>query len=104
MKKSELFLTFLKVPVDYAMIFLAGLTAYFIRFESSFTSIRPVVFELSLNDFLRMDFTMALSWLVIFALAGLYKIETRPLGEVVSRVFMATGTGTLGIIVTIFFQ
>ncbi len=104
MKKSELFLTFLKVPLDYAMIFLAGLTAYYIRFRSPFTQLRPIVFDLQFSDFIRLDVIMALLWVVIFAFAGLYRIEKKSLSEITSRVFLATATSTLALIVTIFFQ
>ena len=44
MKKLELTFTAILVPLDYLALLLAGSLAYFLRFESFVTEIRPVVF------------------------------------------------------------
>jgi len=54
MKRSELFFTFLFVPLDFIMIVLAGLTAYFIRFSAFTTGLRPAIFNLPLERYLQI--------------------------------------------------
>ena len=79
MKKSELFFTTILVPIDFLMLFLAGLAAYFIRTHSLVTQYRPVLFYLNLpfNKYLGFVLFVSLYFIIVFALVGLYKIKTR---------------------------
>ncbi|MBI4993201.1 MAG: hypothetical protein HZC26_03660, partial [Candidatus Magasanikbacteria bacterium] len=52
MKRSEIFLMIFKVPVDFLMLILAGISAYYLRFAELFVGLRPVVFDLSLPKYL----------------------------------------------------
>jgi exopolysaccharide biosynthesis polyprenyl glycosylphosphotransferase len=103
MKKSELFFTFLLVPLDFTMIILAGLSAYYIRFAQFTTGIRPVIFNLPLGGYFKILIIIAMSWLVIFAFAGLYNIkDARRLAKEVYRVVLACSTGLMLIVILIF--
>jgi hypothetical protein len=66
MKRSELFFSFLLVPLDYAMIVLAGLAAYYLRFSDFFKDLRPVVFELPFDSYVKALLPLALLWLLVF--------------------------------------
>ena len=59
-KNSEIFFSAILVPLDYLMIMLAGLTAYFLRFQSSITEIRPVIYNLPFPKFISW---LALGWI-----------------------------------------
>ncbi len=50
MKKSELVFNVLQLPVDFLMIVIAGLTAYFLRFHPGLVGFHPVIFNLSLEQ------------------------------------------------------
>ncbi|MBD3248382.1 hypothetical protein GF382_03800, partial [Candidatus Falkowbacteria bacterium] len=76
MKRSELFLSFILVPIDFIMIVLAGMTAYHIRFSDFTRDIRPVIFELPFSYYFNSLLIIATLWLVIFAFSGLYNIKT----------------------------
>lgn len=105
MKRSELFFSFLLVPLDFIMIVLAGVSAYYIRFASFATEIRPVIFTLPLLGFVKILALIALAWLVIFALAGLYKIRgNKNLVEEIYRIVQACSTGLMLVVVLIFFS
>jgi exopolysaccharide biosynthesis polyprenyl glycosylphosphotransferase len=104
MKKSELFFSFLLVPLDFIMIILAGATAYYIRFARFTTEIRPVVFNLPFNDYLKILLFIALAWLIIFALAGLYAIKPKRLAKEVYQIILACSTGLMLIVVLIFLR
>jgi len=103
MKKSELFFSFLLVPLDFLMIILAGITAYHIRFAEIAAEIRPIIFSLPFSEYLQVLFLIALAWLVIFAIAGLYSI--RGAGGMLkefNKVILACSTGFVLIVVLIF--
>lgn len=105
MKKSELFFSFLLVPIDFLMIVLAGITAYYLRFTEFFQGIRPVVFEFEFAPYLEAVFLIALLWLFIFAFSGLYAIRTaRKLINETYRVVLACSTGLTAVVILIFFQ
>jgi exopolysaccharide biosynthesis polyprenyl glycosylphosphotransferase len=103
MKRSELFFSFLLVPLDYAMIVLAGITAYFLRYSDLFKNLRPVIFNLKFESYLNVVLLVGIFWLVIFALAGLYNIKgARRLINEIYRVVLACSTGLMLIVVLIF--
>lgn len=103
MKQSELFFSFLLVPLDFLMIILAGTSAYYLRFASVAAEIRPVIFSLPFGDYFQILLLIALAWLVIFALAGLYSIKgSRRLTAEVYRVILACSTGLMLIVIMIF--
>lgn len=85
------------------MIMLAGTSAYYLRFTSVATEIRPVIFSLPFGDYFQILLLIALAWLIIFALAGLYSIKgSRRLTAEVYRVILACSTGLMLIVIMIF--
>ena len=105
MKRSELFFTALKVPVDFIILFLAGLSAYYLRFSELVSEIKPVVYQLDLIKFTGVVCLAALIWLVFFALAGLYKIGGQPkVVDELGKIFIACTAGLVTIIVLFFFE
>lgn len=104
MKKFELVFSGILVPVDFLMIILATLVAYFLRFES-FRQIRPVIYEIPFREYLNIVLPVSLVCLVIFAMAGLYSMKgTRRLIEELVKIFLACSTAVMIVIVLIFFK
>jgi len=86
------------------MLFLAGFSAYLLRFTPWATDIKSVQFDLSLIEFSSIVSWVALGWLVIFALAGLYRPDpSRKLGADLNRVVFACSTGLAVVAVYIMF-
>jgi exopolysaccharide biosynthesis polyprenyl glycosylphosphotransferase len=105
MKRSELFFSFLLVPLDYLAIIAAGITAYFLRYSDFFRNLRPVIFNLNFEQYLNIILLLAVFWLIIFALAGLYAIQSaRKLVKEVYRIILACSTGLMLIVVLIFMR
>lgn len=104
MKRFELILTALLVPLDYVMLLLAAALAYYLRF-TAIADVRPVLYELPFGDYLRWAALAGLAWLVAFALAGLYsrRAARRPADEV-AKIFVGCSTGALAIVLLVFFQ
>lgn len=104
MKRFELTFTFLQLPVDYLMLCLAALSAYTLRFHPTVTAIRPVLFNLSFERYTTAMLLVALGWIVIFALSGLYSTNpNRKFARQVTRIITACSTGFAGITIYVFF-
>ncbi len=105
MKKTELTYAVLSVVMDFLMIVLAALAAYFIRFETQFTDIRPVIYAIPFGQFMRVVLMIAFFWLCIFATTGLYNLrERRKYYQEISKIVLGCSTGILLVILIIFFR
>ncbi len=94
MKRSEISLMVFQVPVDFLMMMLAALTAFSLRFLPSVLEIRPVIFELVLLDYARLAAVVALGWMLLFAILGLYiPDQNRKLGEEIVRIMIGCSAG-----------
>lgn len=94
MKRSELLFTAAKPPLDYLSLILAALVAYFIRYLPSVQRIRPVIFDLPFKEYFGIAGAIAMLWLIIFALAGLYTIGgIKKIWEELGRIFVACSAG-----------
>lgn len=104
MKKSELAFTAILVPLDFLFVFLAAVTARALRY-GYFAGVRPVVFQISLADYLLFSAIVSGIFVVWFALAGLYAVSgPRRIKLEVSRIFLASSTAVMAVIVLIFFK
>lgn len=84
----------LQVPVDFFLLLLAGMSAYYLRFTDWAISLRPVVFHLTMAEFFDISVLAASLWIVIFAFAGLYSIDpNKKFTHDLNRVFLACSTG-----------
>jgi len=104
MKKFELTLSFLQLPLDFILLVLAGFTAYQLRFTDLMTSIRPVFFSLTWEEYWPLVMIVALLWVIIFAFAGLYHTNpNRKLLKDLRRLIFASTTGFGAITIYVFF-
>ncbi|MFA5109229.1 MAG: sugar transferase [Patescibacteria group bacterium] len=105
MKKSESFFSVLFVPVDFILVVLAGISAYYLRFSEWSASIRPVIFNLPFPQYFKSVLIIAVLWIMIFIIAGLYQIRSaRQLAQELRKIFFACSTGLAVVAVMIFFQ
>jgi exopolysaccharide biosynthesis polyprenyl glycosylphosphotransferase len=105
MKRSELIFSSLLVPLDFIMIILAGISAYYIRYADFFQKLRPVIFNLNFPLFLNLVLIISFLWIIIFAFAGLYSIKSaRKLVKEIYRVVLACSTGFVLIVISIFIR
>lgn len=98
-------MTTISLPLDFLMLLLAGMAAYSLRFQTFFTKIKPVIFNLPFERYLPIMLSVAAGWIVLFALAGLYSVKpTRRLTSELSRVVFACSTGLAAITIYLFFR
>ncbi len=103
MKRTELVLTFLQVPLDYCLLLLAGLTAYALRYTDTVTAIRPILFGLPFDKYFTTLSLVAIGWTLIFAFSGLYRFNpNRKLARDLTKIIMACSTGFAAIAIYLF--
>jgi len=103
MKKSELVFNVLQLPVDFLMIIIAGLTAYFLRFHPDLVGLRPVIFNLSLEQYFGLVVFIAPIFIVSFALIGLYSFHTvRHFWREIPQIIIGVSAGFMLIILAAF--
>lgn len=84
----------LQVPIDFLMIICAAITAYGLRFLPAVAAIRPVMFQLPVADYTRLASIVALGWVILFAILGLYVPDpNRKLGAEIVRIMMGSSAG-----------
>ena len=74
MKRSELGFTFLKIPVDLAMVVLSFVLAYYFR---TFFDFVPITYVEPLQSYLRFIVMTLPIWLISFIFAGLYGLRSK---------------------------
>lgn len=105
MKRSQLYLATLALPVDYVLLVAAGLLAYELRFVGFVQDALPVLFDISFQDYLSNVLLTAVAWVVLFALSGLYTLKFQlKFSQEIGRVFLGCTAGLALIIVLFFFN
>jgi len=105
MKKSRLIFSVLLVPVDFVMLFFAGLTTYLLR-TKILNVFRPVLFEFNLpiERYLLLVLGMSTVFLIVYAISGLYSLQPRRIFEEFLRILVASSAGIMVVIVYIFLR
>ena len=100
-KRSELLFSLILVPIDYLMMIAGFVMAYFVRVGED----RPLAFPIGGRAYLGLMLTILPIWILIFALMGLYSMESNRgrLREIV-RIGAASLAGTMVIIMLDFFN
>ncbi len=105
MRKIQSYFSVALIPIDYIVLVLAGVSAYYFRFSTWASSRWPIIFDLPLADYFKSVLFIAFLWLVIFAIAGLYQIKsTRKLAQEIRRIFIASSAGLSLVAIIIFLQ
>ncbi len=106
MKKSSLFFTVILVPLDFAMLFLAAVSAYFLRTSDFVSQLRPVLFfeNLPFEKYIMLVIVVIPFWIFLFALLGLYKVNRKNILEEFFQIIAAASLAMMAVIIYIFLQ
>lgn len=103
MKRSELLFNLISIVVDFAMILLSGIGAFYLRFKLE--EFRPIIYDLSLFDYLQILFLIGPVIILLLAMAGLYNLKgTRRFSSELTKIFLAVSSGLLAVVVLFFFN
>lgn len=104
MKRADLAFASLLVPLDYFALIAAAMAAYSLRFTSIFTSIKPVLFGLTFEQYLGAILPLALVTMLMFAISGLYVIHPKRIASEITRVIAGVSTSIAVILAVAFFS
>ena len=106
MKKADLYFNVLRLPVDAAMIVVAGTVTYVLR-TNILDQFRPVLFQfnLPLGRYLTFVAIVGILFIIAYAVAGLYSLKVRMnVAEEISKVALASSATVMLVIVYIFLR
>ncbi len=105
MKRSELIFNALLVPIDFLMIVSAGILAYFLRFSAELAAFRPIVFDLSFDEYMKIVLAISPVFITSFAFTGLYSMKSvRKFWKEISQIMVGVSAGFMFIIFIAFMQ
>lgn len=106
MKKSELIFTAIRVPLDYIMLIISGILAYFIRSSAGAKEIRPILFDLPFSKYLFLVSISAFFCIIIFSFSGLYSSDQQSNTKIkdLSQVFYAMSIAAMALFTVLFFR
>lgn len=105
MKKVETLFSVLFIPLDFILLLLAGISAYYLRFSDWSANLRPIIFDLPFSEYFNSLLFISLLWLIIFAMTGLYSIRSaRKIAQEINKIFFACAAGLSLIAIIIFFK
>ncbi len=103
MKKSELYFNLVSIFVDFLMIIVAGVAAFYLRFKLEL--VRPILYQLSLPAYLKVLVMISPVLLILLALAGLYNLKgTRRISSEILKISLAISSGLLAVVILFFFN
>ncbi|MBX4205239.1 MAG: sugar transferase [Candidatus Doudnabacteria bacterium] len=103
MKKSELLFNLISIFVDEAMVIVAGIAAFYLRFRIS--NLRPVLYQLRFEEYFKILILVSPIILLLLALAGLYNLKgTRRLSSEIVRIALSISSGLLIVVILFFFN
>lgn len=104
MKKSELVFNLLSIPFDALAIILAGVVSFYLRYQTN-SFVGPVLFELSLSEFLLIMVRVVPVIILIFAALRLYsQTGTRRFLFELNRVVVGLSLAAFLTIILFFFN
>jgi len=104
MRRIDLNFLALKLPLDFVALLGAAITAYALRFSKWATDIRPILTNVPYSQYLLTAASIALIWIVLFAMAGLYSIRPRRAVSEFGRIVLASTAGIMVVIAIVFFR
>jgi exopolysaccharide biosynthesis polyprenyl glycosylphosphotransferase len=105
MKKSELFFSALRVPIDYLMILVAGASIYYLRYKSSLIETYPLLESeiIPKGQYAKAVMLTGVFLILMYAIDGLYKIKvTKKIIHQIYQIFRATAIVVMAVIVLFF--
>lgn len=105
MRRLDLLFAVLKVPLDYLALLAASSAAYLLRVSPYVASRRPVIFNLTFEQYLPVAALIAVGWVAVYALLGLYAVGgIRKKLEEIKRIIIASTAALGGVLAIVVFS
>lgn len=104
MRKPNFITNIILVPLDFCLVVLAAISAYYFRFSESISQIRPVFYELPFLDYISLVIKVALLASFIFALSGFYTMRAKKLSRQLPQIISGVSLVLVILILAIFLR
>ena len=102
MKKFQLLFAFLPVPLDFLMVWSAFLLSYWLRTQNILAA-PPATYMMPWLEYIQLTGLISLGWVVVFALAGLYDLQSQAgFIRTFRRIFIAVSVSLAVFIIILF--
>ncbi len=103
--RLDLFLTAIRVPVDYLLLILAGISAWSLRFTEQVIEIREIRFALTYEDYFNTLLIVSILWILIFSFTGLYTIgANKKFSDELKKTIIGCFAGLAVVALIVFFR
>ncbi|MFZ2804299.1 MAG: sugar transferase [Patescibacteria group bacterium] len=103
-RRLDLTFTALLLPLDALALYAAAISAYSLRFSRFVTDVLPILQNVNFPQYVSTASLFVLIWILLFAIAGLYRMTPRKAWSELGRVILCCGAGTMIVIATVFFR
>lgn len=104
MKKADFITNIVLVPVDFLLVLLSAITAYFFRFSESISQLRPVFYEMPFSEYLALSLKVSFFAIIIFSFSGFYTMRSKKLAKEFPKILTGVSTLVIFLILAIFWQ
>ncbi|MBT4849824.1 sugar transferase [Candidatus Parcubacteria bacterium] len=104
MKKADFITNISLVFIDFGLVILAGISAYFLRFSDFISNMRPVFYEMPYDEYLILILKIAVFAIIVFAISGFYTMKTKKLARELPQIITGVSTLLIFIVLAIFWQ
>ena len=102
MRRFQLLFIFLQVPLDFLMVWAAFLLSYWVRTQNILAA-PPASYMMPWSTYVELTGWIALGWIAVFALAGLYQSQlSGGMWQVFRQVFIAVSVSLAVFIIVLF--
>lgn len=104
MKKADFITNIILLPIDYLVLVLAAVSAYYFRFSFFITQFRPIFYDMSFYDYFNLSLQVSLFGIIVFIFSGFYKIRSKKLVREIPRIVTGVSTVIVFIVLAIFLE
>ncbi|MCD4760979.1 sugar transferase, partial [bacterium] len=104
MKKADFITNIALVPVDFILVLLAAISAYYLRFSETISELRAVFYEMPFTDYFALVLKVAVFAIIIFGLSGFYTMKSKKLARELPQIITGVSTVVIFLVLAIFWK
>ncbi|MFA5126468.1 MAG: sugar transferase [Patescibacteria group bacterium] len=104
MKKADFIINIALVPIDFLLVVLAAVSAYYLRFSTLIADAWPVLYTMPINLYMAIVWRVATASVIIFAASGFYTMRNKKISKEFTKIIAGVSTLVIFLVMAIFLQ
>ncbi len=104
MKKATFIINIALVPIDFLLVLLAAISAYYLRFSDFVANAWPVSYTMPIGLYMVIVWRVAVVGIIIFAASGFYTMQNKKISKEFTKIIAGVSTLVIFLIMAIFLQ